>query len=49
MRSKKKVCYNRFEKLASRDAVQKTVIEPHEEYSITVGEEKIENGGPVVI
>ena len=37
------------EELASRQAVEKTVIEPYEEYSITVGEEKINDAGPVVI
>ena len=37
------------EELASREAVEKTVIEPYEEYSITVGEEKINDAGPVVI
>lgn len=37
------------EELAGREAVEKTMIEPYEEYSITVGEEKIKDGGPVVI
>ena len=37
------------EELARRQAVEKTVIEPYEEYSITVGEEKINDAGPVVI
>ena len=37
------------EELASRKAVEKIVIEPYEEYSITVGEEKINDAGPVVI
>ena len=34
------------EELVSREAVEKTVIEPYEDYSITVGEK---NGGPVII
>lgn len=37
------------EELVSREAVEKTVIEPYEEYSIIVGEEKINDAGPVVI
>lgn len=37
------------EELAGREAVQKTVIEPYEKYSITVREEKIDDAGPVVI
>lgn len=37
------------EELVSREAVEKTVIEPYEGYSITVGEEKINDAGPVVI
>lgn len=37
------------EELASREAVEKTAIEPYEEYSITVGEEKIKDSGPVVL
>lgn len=37
------------EELVSREAVEKTVIEPYEEYSITVGEEKIKDAGPVVL
>ena len=37
------------EELVSREAVEKTVIEPYEEYSITVGEEKINDAGPVVL
>ena len=37
------------EELVSREAVEKTVIEPYEEYSITVGKEKINDAGPVVI
>lgn len=37
------------EELASRKAVEKIAVEPYEEYSITVGEEKINDAGPVVI
>ena len=37
------------EELTSREAVEKTVIEPYEEYSITVDKEKINDAGPVVI
>lgn len=37
------------EELASREAVEKIVVEPYEEYSITAGEHKIRDGGPVVI
>ena len=37
------------EELVSREAVEKTVIESYEEYSITVGKEKINDAGPVVI
>ncbi len=37
------------DELATREAVEKTVIEPYEEYSITVGEEKINDAEPVVI
>lgn len=37
------------EEFVSREAVEKTVIEPYEEYSITVGEEKIKDSGPVVL
>lgn len=37
------------EELVSRETVEKTVIEPYEEYSITVGEEKINDAGLVVI
>ena len=37
------------EELASRDSVEKIAIEPYEEYSITVGEQKINDGGPIVI
>lgn len=37
------------EELASREAVEKIVVEPYEEYSITVDNQKINEGGPVVI
>lgn len=37
------------EELASRQAVERITVEPYEEYSITVGEEKINDAGPVVI
>ena len=37
------------EELASREAVEKIAVETYEEYSITVGEEKINDAGPVVI
>ena len=37
------------EELVSREAVEKTVIEPYEKYSITVGEEKINDAGSVII
>lgn len=37
------------EELVSREAVEKTVVEPYEEYSITVGNQNISDGGPVVI
>lgn len=37
------------EELASRESVEKIVIEPYEEYSITIGERNIRDGGPVVI
>lgn len=37
------------EELASRKAVEKIAVEPYEEYSITVGNQKISDGGPVVI
>ena len=35
--------------LASRQAVERITVEPYEEYFITVGEEKINDAGPVVI
>ena len=37
------------EELASRQAVEKMVVEPYEEYSITAGNQNISDGGPVVI
>ena len=37
------------EELASRQAVEKITVEPYEEYSITIGNQKISDGGPVVI
>lgn len=37
------------EELATREAVEKIVVEPYEPYSITVGDQKISDGGPVVI
>ena len=37
------------EELANREAVEKIVIEPYEEYSITTKEQTIKDGGPVVI
>lgn len=35
--------------LAGREAVERLVVEPYEEYSITVGNRKIDGGGPVVL
>lgn len=38
------------EELAHREGVEKTVVEPYEACSITVGDETVYNdGGPVVI
>ena len=37
------------EELANREAVEKIAVEPYEEYSITVDNQKITDGGPVVI
>ena len=37
------------EELASREAVERITVEPYEEYSITIGNQKISEGGPVVI
>lgn len=37
------------EELSKREAVEKIIVEPYEKYSITVGEQKINDKGPVVI
>ena len=37
------------EELTSRQAVERITVEPYEEYSITVGNQNISDGGPVVI
>ena len=37
------------EELVSREAVEKIVVEPYEPYSITVGDQTISDGGPIVI
>ncbi len=37
------------EELVSREAVEEIRIGPYEPYSITVGEQTIHDGGPVVI
>lgn len=37
------------EELATRQAVERITVEPYEEYSITVGNKKISDGGPIVI
>lgn len=37
------------EELASREAVEKIVVEPYKEYSITAGNQNISDSGPVVI
>ena len=37
------------EELASREAVERIMVEPYEEYSITIGNQKISDSGPVVI
>ncbi len=37
------------EELKKREGVWTTSVEPYEKYSITVGEEKINDAGPVVI
>lgn len=37
------------EELANREAVERITVEPYEEYSITVGDQKISDSGPVVI
>lgn len=40
---------NLVEELTSRQAVERITVEPYEEYSITIGNQKISDGGPVVI
>lgn len=37
------------EELSKREAVEKITVKPYEEYSITVGEQKTNDEGPVVI
>lgn len=37
------------DELATREAVQKIVIGPYEDYSMTIDNEEIKGGGPVVI
>lgn len=37
------------EELSKREAVEKITAEPYEKYSITVGEQKINDEGPAVI
>lgn len=37
------------EELASREAVEKIAVGPYEEYSISVGKQKIRDGGPIAI
>lgn len=37
------------EELAKREAVEVVAVKPYEPYSITVGDRKISDGGPVVI
>lgn len=37
------------EELSKREAVEMITVEPYEEYSITAGEHKISDAGPVVI
>lgn len=37
------------EELLKREAVEKTTVEPYQEYSVTVGEKKVSDKGPVVI
>lgn len=37
------------EELKKREGVWATSVEPYEKYSITVGEEKINDAGPVVL
>ena len=37
------------DELATREAVQKIVIWPYEDYSMTIDNQEIKGGGPVVI
>ncbi len=37
------------DELATREAVQKIVIGPYEDYSMTIDNKEIKGGGPVVI
>lgn len=37
------------EELSKREAVEKITVEPYKKYSMTVGEQKINDKGPVVI
>lgn len=37
------------EELSKREAVEKIAVKPYEEYSMTVGEQKTNGEGPVVI
>ena len=40
---------NLVDELKKREGVWATSVEPYEDYSITVGEEKIKDSGPVVL
>lgn len=37
------------DELATREAVQKIVIGPYEDYSMTIDNKEVKSGGPVVI
>ncbi|MFR8011320.1 MAG: BC1881 family protein [Clostridia bacterium] len=37
------------EELSKREAVEKIVVEPYQDYKITVGEKETSDDGPVVI
>lgn len=37
------------EELSKREAVEKITVEPYKQYSITVGEQKINGEGPIII
>lgn len=37
------------EELSKREAVEKITVEPYKPYSISVGEQKINDEGPIVI